>query len=88
MEECSDVEQAVHEPTPQNSEDSAGEEAEAKVESESDDEGTEDEYIAGTDKAKGKGVGIKVWIYWTNFLFVVFTDSRILAACSSSVAHL
>jgi len=70
VEECSDVERApAHEPTPQNSEDSAGEEPEAKVESESDDEGTEDEYVAETDKLKGKGIATKVWIYWTTFSF-------------------
>jgi hypothetical protein len=62
VEECSDVERApAHEPTPQLSGDSAGEEPpDDKVESESGDEGTEDEYIAEKDKPKGKGVATKV----------------------------
>ena len=62
MDECSDVEPTpAREPTPQLSDESAGEEAsEAKVESESDDGGTEDEYVAEMNTQKGRGVATKV----------------------------
>jgi hypothetical protein len=66
MEECSDVEPTpAHEPTPEPSEESAGEEpSEAKVESDSDEGGTEDEYVDEINKPKGKGVATKVGIHF------------------------
>lgn len=71
MDEYSDVEPTpAHEPTPQPSEESSGEEPpEPKVESDTDEGGTEDEYVAEKDKPKGKGVATKVRIY-TSLLFL------------------
>jgi hypothetical protein len=61
MEEASDVEAPpAKEPTPQPSEESDEEEAfEAKIESESDEGGTEDDYVA-EDNPKGRRVATKV----------------------------
>jgi len=60
IEECADAELPLaHKPTPQPTDESAGEElSEAKGESDSDDGGTEDEYIV-EDKPKVKGVTTK-----------------------------